>query len=385
MTVASHPAWIARMMAACAVLGALTACDDNKNTYVAPPPPQVTVAVPDKQSVTSYLESTGNAAAVNTAKLVARVQGFITAIKYNDGDFVKKGTVLFVIEQEPYQVKLDEAKASVRDSEATLQYNEADYRRQTELEKRQVASEAKLDQALANRDSSRAKLDQAKLQVQDAQINLGYTEVRAPFDGYVSARKVSIGALVGSGSATELATIVQHYPIHVTFNVSEQAVLRIRAEIARRGLQPEDLKKVPVEVGLQTESGYPHKGTLDYAAPQIDDKTGTLEVRAILENAHRVLLPGYFVRVRIPLDQHEALLVPDTSLGSGQSGRYVLVVNAENVVEQRDVETGSLVGEMRVIEKGLKPDDRVIVGGLLKAIPGQKVDPRSRTAAATSK
>ena len=192
MTVASHPG--VRMMAACAVLGALTACDE-KNTYVAPPPPQVTVAVPGKQSVTSYLESTGNANAVNTAKLVARVQGFITAIDYNDGDFVKKGKVLFVIEPEPYQLKLDEAKASVIDNEATLKRNEADYRRQVDLEKRQVASQAKLDESLANRDSSRAKLDQSKLQVQDAQINLSYTKVKAPFDGYVSARKVSIGAL----------------------------------------------------------------------------------------------------------------------------------------------------------------------------------------------
>jgi RND family efflux transporter MFP subunit len=201
--------------------------------------------------------------------------------------------------------------------------------------------------------------------------------VLAPFDGIVSAHLVSVGELVGAASPTQLATIVQFDPIYVNFNVNEQDVLRIRAEARRRGMTPSDLTSLPIEVGLQTETGYPHKGKLDYAAPTVNQSTGTLAVRGVLPNADRVLLPGYFVRVRVPLDQQQgALLVPDVALGSDQSGRYVLVVNGENVVEQRKVRTGPIEGELRVIESGLKPDDRVVIAGLLRAIPGQKVDPQ---------
>ena len=199
----------------------------------------------------------------------------------------------------------------------------------------------------------------------------------APFDGFVSAHLVSVGELVGVASPTQLATIVQHQPIFVNFNVNEQQVLRIRAEAARKGLTANDLRQTPVEVGLQTETGFPHRGTLDYAAPTVNQSTGTLAVRGILPNADRILLPGYFVRVRVPLDEQQgALLVPNIALGSDQAGRYLLVVNKDNVVEQRKVETGQVEGELRVIESGLKPDDRIVVAGLLRAIPGQKVDPQ---------
>ena len=166
-------------------------------------------------------------------------------------------------------------------------------------------------------------------------------------------------------------------PIFVNFNVNEQDVLRIRAEARRRGMTPSDLTSLPVEVGLQTESGFPHKGKLDYAAPTVNQSTGTLAVRGVLPNADRVLLPGYFVRVRVPVDQQQsALLVPDIALGSDQAGRYLLVVNSDNIVEQRKVVTGPLDGDLRVIESGLKPDDRVVIAGLLRVIPGQKIDPQ---------
>ena len=199
----------------------------------------------------------------------------------------------------------------------------------------------------------------------------------APFDGIVSAHLVSVGELVGAASPTQLATIVQLDPIYVNFNVNEQDVLRIREEARRRGLTATDLKQLPIEVGLQTDSGYPHKGKLDYASPTINPSTGTLAVRGVLSNPDRVLLPGYFVRVRVPFDQQQsALLVPDVALGSDQAGRYVLVVNGENIVEQRKVRIGPIEGDLRVVESGLKPDDSVVIAGLLRAIPGQKVDPQ---------
>ena len=153
---------------------------------------------------------------------------------------------------------------------------------------------------------------------------------------------------------------------------------RLDVEMARRGLTRDDLLKVPVEVGLQTESGYPHAGTFDYAAPTVNTATGTLPARAVFKNPDRVLLPGYFVRVRIPVEQQaSALLVPDVALGADQSGRYLLVVNKDNTVEQRQVEVGPLRGELRVIDKGLADDDRVVVAGVLRVVPGEKVDPQA--------
>jgi RND family efflux transporter MFP subunit len=362
----------------------LAACG-QQNRYVAPPPPKVTIAHPVQQPVTEYLEVTGNTAPVNQVDLVARVQGFLQEIHYKDGDTVKKGTVLFTIEPEPYQAKVDQMKAAEAAAAATLKQAEAEYKRQSDLAAKDFASKSTLDQALATRDSGLANLDQAKANTRSAQINLDYTQVTAPFDGIVTAHLVSVGELVGT-SPTQLAAIVQLDPIYVNFNISEQDVLRVRAEMKRRGLTPADLKKVEVEVGLQSETGYPHKGLLDYAAPTVTTATGTLPVRGVLPNADRALLPGYFVRVRVPVRQQEtALLVPDVALGSDQGGRYVLVVNGDNVVEQRKVDVGQSVDHMVVIDSGLKADDRVVVAGVIRAIPGEKVDPQMQAAATPAK
>jgi RND family efflux transporter MFP subunit len=366
-----------------AALGILTGCDSNQ--YVAPPPPKVVVAVPTQEPVVRYFETTGTVAAINTASLVARVQGYLTEVKYHDGAVVTKGTPLFVIEPEPYQLKYDQAKAGEEGAQASLKQLDADYQRQIDLANRQVASKATLDQALAARDGAQAKVEQAQVDTKQAAINLGYTEVKAPFDGVVTARQVSIGDLVGGTTPTVLATIVQFDPIYVNFNVSEKDVLEARKGMVERGETVASLiGKLPVEIGLQTETGYPHKGVLDYVSPTVSVSTGTLTVRASFENTNRTILPGYFVRVRFALDSKpaSALLIPDIALGSDQSGRYVMVVNSENVVEQRKVAPGPLVRDLRVIENGLKPEDRVIVGGLLRAVPGQKVDPQANAAAA---
>jgi RND family efflux transporter MFP subunit len=338
----------------------------------------VTVANPLQQKITRYLEATGNAAAVNTINLVARVQGYLQEIKYEDGAMVKPGTLLFVIEPEPYRLKLQQAKAIEEGARASLTQAEAEFQRQQDLASRQVSSKATLDNARAARDLAKANVDQARANTEQAAISLGYTQVVAPFEGVVTARQVSLGELVGGGvTPTLLATIVQLNPIYVNFSISEQDVLRIRADMARRGINPADLLgKLPIEVALQTDEGYAHKGVLDYAAPTVNASTGTLAARARLENADRKLLPGYFARVRVPLlqDEARALLVPDPALGSDQGGRYLLVIGAENAVEQRKVTTGPLAHGLRVIETGLRPDDRVVIGGLMHAIPGQKVE-----------
>jgi RND family efflux transporter MFP subunit len=375
-----------RRLVACAaaiLLAILTACGEE-NRYVAPPPPKVTVALPVQQNITRYLEATGYTAAISTTNLVARVQGFLEQINYKDGEQVKQGQTLFTIEPEPYKLKLEQARAAERGAQATLKQTEAEYDRQVELSGRQVATKVALDNATANRDSAQARLKQAEVDTKQAELNLGYTQVKAPFDGIVTARLVSLGELVGANGPTHLATIVQTAPIYVNFNISEQDVLGIRADMRRLGITQAELAQCPIEVGLQTDAGYPYHGTLDYVAPTVDRATGTLAVRAILPNQDGVLVPGYFVRVRVGApDEQSSLLVADAALGSDQGGRYLLVVNKENVVEQRKVTIGPRVGDLRVIDAGLKPDDRVVVSGILRAIPGQKVDPQLQTAAAT--
>jgi RND family efflux transporter MFP subunit len=353
----------------------LGACEQN--SFVPPPPPKVDVGLPVQQSITRFLEATGNTAPIQSVDLVARVQGVLQSINYKDGSFVKHGTTLFTIEPETYKFKLEQAQAAEAGAQASVKQSEADYKRQVDLVARQAVSQATLDTSTSTRDNAQANLQQAEANTKIAAVNFGYTNVVAPFDGIVSAHLVSIGELVGAASPTQLATIVQLDPIYVNFNVNEQDVLRIRAEAKRRGMTASDLTQLPIEIGLQTETGYPHKGKLDYAAPTVNLSTGTLAVRGVLPNPDRVLLPGYYVRVRVPFDRQEnALLVPDVALGSDQSGRYVLVVNGDNIVEQRKVRTGQLEGDLRVIESGLKPDDRVVIAGLLRAIPGQKVDPQ---------
>ncbi|MHC4042390.1 efflux RND transporter periplasmic adaptor subunit [Bradyrhizobium sp. 23AC] len=366
-----------RTLAAAAAVVALAGCED-KNTFVAPPPPKVDVATPVQRPVTRYIEATGNTAPIKSVDLVARVQGFLQSIDYQDGTFVKQGTQLFTIEPETYKLKVEQAKAAEVGAQATVKQAEADFKRQVELVQRQAVSQSTLDTSTSTRDNAQANLQQAQVNTKLAEVNYGYTNVTAPFDGIVSAHLVSVGELVGVSSPTQLATIVAMDPIWVNFTVNEQDVLRIRAEAARRGLTVADLKQLPVQVGLQTEAGYPHEGHLDYVSPTLNTSTGTLAVRGVIPNDKRALLPGYFVRVRVPFDQEKsALLVPDTALGSDQGGRYLLVVNGDNVVEQRKVQIGPVDNGLRVVESGLKPDDRVVIAGLLRVIPGQKIDPQT--------
>ncbi len=367
-----------RLACSMAIAIALTGCD-QQNAYVPPPPPKVDVALPLKQDVTPFFETTGNTVAVNETSLVARVQGFIEEIDYKDGDGVKAGTLLFVIEPEPYQLALDQANSAKASADASVKLSQAEYDRQAALVAKTFATQQDLEKAAAQREADIAKQQQAASDVKQAQLNLSYTQVRAPFDGVVTARLVSIGELVGTSSTSTLASIVQFDPIYVNFNVSEKDVLRIRASMQKRGITAQDLKKMEVEVGLQSETGYPHKGTLDYVAPTITSSTGMLAVRAVLANAERQLLPGNFVRVRVPLFQEPGmLLVPDRAIGSDQSGRYLLVAGKDDVVEQRTVVIGQLVGELRVITSGIKPDDEVIISGLLSAVPGQKIEPQMK-------
>ena len=366
-----------------ALFASLAGCRDE-NKFAAPPPPQVGVARPLQQDVLNYLEGTGNTVAVNQIDLVARVKGFLSAIDYQDGAAVKVGDVLFVIEQAPYQAQLQQAQAALEIAQAKLVQSQAEFERQQTLLRQNVTAQSTLDQARAKRDSDQGDVTNAQAGVTIAAINLGYTHVAAPFDGVATQHLVSTGALVGASGDTKLATLVQVDPIYATFNVSEQDVLRIREALKERRLTQADFDKIPIEIGLMDEEGYPHKGVLQYISPELDPATGTILVRGVFENKTRALLPGFFVRVRVPITQQPqtALLVPNSALGASQQGRYLLVVNAQDEVEQRQVKTGAEHGALRVIESGLKPDDRVIVTGAGRAVPGRKVAPTETKIAA---
>jgi RND family efflux transporter MFP subunit len=358
-------------------LAAMLAGCNDKPAASAPPPAEVRVAPPVSRPVTRYLELTGQTAAAKRVDLVARVSGTLSEIRYSDGAAAKQGDVLFVIEPDNYRLSLQLAEAAEAQQKALLVQAEADLARQKQLAQRQAASEAALDSALSRRDSTAAAREQAAAQVAQAQLNLAYTEVKAPFDGIVSAHLVDQGALVGVGGPTLLASIVQSDPIKVRFSLDEQTVLRIREAMRQRGLTLAGLGSIPVEIGLDTDAGYPHLGQLDYVAPELDMGSGTLAVRASVPNPKGVLLPGLYVRVRLPLQKDvPSLLVPEAALGASQTGRYVLVVNGQDLVEQRPVEIGEASeGGLRVIRAGLSAGDRVVVGLMQNAIPGSRVRP----------
>ncbi len=361
----------------------LTACE-QQNKYQPPPPAQVTIAKPEQRKITLYMEVTGSTAPLNRVDLVARVQGFLDKVAYKDGAAVKKGDLLFQIDQQDFKIALQIAQASQEQQEALLLQADSDLKRKQELVKTSAVSVASVDDSKAKRDSTVAELAKAKGQVEQAKRNLAYTTITAPFDGNMTARLVDPGAMVGAEGPTKLATIVQIDPLYVKFNIDEQQVLTVRERMRQMGVTLKDLGPIPVDIGLQTEKGYPHTGTLDYVAPEIDSSTGTLAGRAIIDNDKGLLEPGLFVRVRIPKQKDvESLLVPDVALGNNQQGRYLLVVDDKDVVQQRQVDVGELVdGALRIVKSGISANDRVIVGGEMRALPGNTVVPVTASAAA---
>jgi RND family efflux transporter MFP subunit len=360
---------------------ALAACG-SRNTFVPPPPAKVVVAQPLQKPVTLYLELTGNTAAFRTANLVARVQGYLESIDYKDGAAVTKGTQLFGIERDTYQAQVDQAKAQLAKDQGVLGEAQVDLTRyQTLKQEQSIASQQAEDQAfVVQQDKATVGIDQANLET--ANINLGFTTVLAPFDGVLGNHQVDLGNLVGASGPTTLATIVQIDPIYVNFTLSEPQYLAIRRINAKAGLPISSsdltyLSTIPIEIGLQDEQGYPHKGHLDYVSPQVDPATGTIAVRAIFENKDDSLLPGLFVRVRGPIaHQDKALLTRNDAIGTNQEGSYVLVVGADNVVQRKIVKTGQRQGQLVIIDSGLDPGDWVVIEGIQQAFPGAKVEPQ---------
>jgi RND family efflux transporter MFP subunit len=362
-------------------LALLPACT-QQNAFVAPPPPKVVVAKPLQKPSTQYVEATGNTVALATVTLEARVQGFLEKINYQDGARVKQGTLLFEIQRNTYEAQLEQAKASLISAQADQLNAQTNYQRDVSLGRQGnlAVTQQQTDNDKAALDRANAAVENAKASVQLATINLGYTQVTAPFDGLVTRHMADIGSLVGYSGPTTLATILQIQPIYVYYTVSESVVLEYKRKRAAEGHSDQDYHDIPVEIGLMTDRGYPYRGRVNYVAPQVNPATGTLEVRALFDNKDGFLLPGLFVRVRVPVQRTEnALWVNETAIGQNQQGEYLLVVGKDNAVEQRQIRTAQSEDGLKVVASGLAPDDLVVTSGIQRAVPGQKVNPEERT------
>jgi len=368
-----------RIVVLAVVLGLPAVAVLAQTQFPGQPPPVVPVVRPTVQTVSDTIEITGNAAAVSQVKLIARVVGFLEQLHFADGAMVRKGDLLVTVQQEQYKAQLQQAQAQLQLQRASLVYAKTELSRFTALLKRDAATQLDVDHWTFQRQSAEANILAAQSQVAIAQLNLDYTEVRAPFDGQMGTHLVDPGNVVGgNGQPAVLAEITQLDPIYVVANISSQQALQIRANLDQRRFSLEELHKVPVDVALADDAGYARHGTIEYVAPAIDQATGTLLVRGILRNPDRALLPGMFVKIRLPMGKtvQSALLVPDRALQEDQGGRYLLVVTPDNIVQQRYVGVGALVGDLRVISTGLKPDDRVVTGELWRAPIGAKVTPQ---------
>ncbi len=346
----------------------------EKITNVPPPPPKVTVSQPVRREVTDYLESTGNTQAVNTVQLRARVEGYLDKVFFQDGQLVKKGQLLFLIQQDTYEAKLRQAEGQILSQKAQLDYAKIELTRYSDLLQKKAAAKTDVDNWRYQRDSAQANLTTAEANRDLAKLNLAYTQVSAPFDGRIDRRLKDPGNLVGSGESTVLAEINQIDPIYVYFTISDSDLARLMNRT--HGIPGQaDAKEWPVSVGLSNEEGYPHQGHLDFAAISLTPTTGTLLMRGTFPNPDGKILPGLYTRVRVPIEKKAVFLVPEVALGNDQQGSYVLIVNERNGVERRGVKTGPLVDNLRAIEGGLDGKEWVIIKGLLRALPGRQVTP----------
>ena len=357
-----------------AILVVSAACGE-KSTFAPPPPPKVTVSQPVKQPVTDYLEFTGNTQAINTVQLKARVEGYLEKVFFKDGDRVKKGQLLFLIQQNTYEAKLQQAEAEILSQKAKLFHAQTEYARFTKLVTQKAAAQTDVDNWLYQRDAAQAAVMSAEAQRDLARLNLSYTKVTSPFDGRIGRRLKDPGNLVGAGEATLLADVDQIDPLYVYFTINERDLLDITKE-TKESVEKVIRKDVPLYLRLTNEEDYPHQGYLDFASISLNATTGTLTLRGVFPNPQGMMLPGLFARVRAPVTHDKsALLVPTVAISYDQLGPYLLAVDDKNVVLRRGVKLGTEVKDLTVITEGVTGQEWVITNGLLMAIPGKQVTP----------
>ena len=362
----------------------LWGCSDQQQGGV-PPPPPVTVAKPVQRPVADFDEYVGRFVAVDAVEIRARVSGYLESVHFTDGQIVKQSDLLFSIDKRPFQNTLDQARANLAQAKANLAFTETDLARAQQLVRDKTITEQTFDQRTQANRTAQASVNANEAAVRQAELDLEFTELRAPVTGRIGDRRVSPGNLVtggASGNTTLLATIVSIDPIRFEFTFDEASYLRYE-RLSKHGRDVASRSAgVPVSLKLIDEPDFVHEGLMDFVDNVIDRSTGTIRGRAEFSNANGVLTPGMFARVRVPASPpYDALLVPDAALGTEQVRKFVLVVGNENTVQPKYVRVGQATTDgLRVIKEGLGPDDRVIVNGLLRARPGGKVTPQEQDA-----
>jgi RND family efflux transporter MFP subunit len=367
---------------------ALTACGQSQPVQTAPPPPTVTVAKPTKRTIVDQDEYVGRFVAVEAVEVRARVSGYLEKVHFQDGQIVKQGETLFTIDRRPFENALAQARANLTQARSTLTFAQNDFARAQQLIREKAIAEQLFDQrALALRNAE-ASVSANEAIVRQADLDLEFTELKAPITGRIGDRRVSPGNLVNGGTqgnSTLLATIVTQEPIRFEFTFDEASFLRYE----RLSMNGNDITKnsTPVRLKLIDEADFVHEGRMDFVDNVIERASGTIRGRAVFANKDGLFIPGMFARVRVPASPpYEALLVPDAAIGTEQARKFVLVVTPDGTATPKYVALGDVVDDLRIIKSGLAPDDRVIVNGLMLARPGTKVTPQEQgpPSAATS-
>jgi RND family efflux transporter MFP subunit len=353
----------------------LAGCDSKPVAGSAPPPPPVTVARPLQKTITEWDEYTGRFTALETVEVRARVSGFIDTVHFNEGQIVKQGDLLFVIDPRPYRLAVEQAKADVERAKAKLEIASLDVQRGTPLARTQALTERELDTRKSTERDAAGQVASAEAAVKQAALNLEWTEVRAPIGGRISDKRVDRGNLITGGQtgATLLTVIVSIDPIHFVFDGSEADFLHYQRLAATGGRPSSRDAQNPVSVRLADESDFKHQGRMDFVDNAINPKTGTIRGRAVFDNKDGFLTPGFFGRLRLFGGEHEALLVPDGAIASDQSSKIVFTVADDGTVGTKLIELGPMVDGLRVIRSGLASTDRIVIDGLQRARPGGKV------------
>ena len=345
------------------------------------PPPAVTVAAPTSRDVTEYLEYTGQFAAPQTVEIRARVSGYLTEVRFADGQLVAKNDLLLVIDPRPYEIELQTAEAQHDTAAAQLEFATRDVARGLQLRQSEALAASTYDQRVQLMKTATASLSSANAAIRQAQLDLEYSRVRAPVGGRIGALQVSVGNLVVGGitvtTSTLLATVVSTDPLWFNFDMSEADFLTYQRALAEGRLAAPGGAGTPAQVRLDDEPAWKRNGKVDFIDNQIDRTAGTIRVRATFENPGLAITPGQFGRIRLPASAaHMTLLVPDAAVTTDQSRKVIMTVDGSGTVVPKVVLTGPLVDGLRVIRSGLDATDQIVVEGLLRARPGSKVSPQ---------
>ncbi len=371
----THMHYMSGVLVACGAL--LTACGKSPNP--APPPPEVMVAPVLTRNITDWDEYTGRFQAIDSVELRPRVSGYIDQVLFREGQAVKKGDTLIIIDPRPYRADYDRARAELVLARAQRELAGLEAERVHNLKDSGAVSQEEFDERTSTLNQREANVAAAQAALDTAALNLSFTKVQAPVDGRTSRAEVTRGNLVtgGNNGGTLLTTIVSIDPIYVYFEGDENAYLRYE-ELARSGARPSSRSVPnPVRVGLANEEGFPHHGRMDFVDNQLNVRTGTIRARAVLPNKEGLFTPGLFARVQLlGSTQEQAILIEDRAVGTDQTQNFVLVVGAGNKLEYRSVELGRAHEGLRIVRKGLKPGDVIVVNGLQRVRPGVVVTPK---------